>query len=197
MKILFATSNINKIAEANAIFTPLGYAVEQLIVNGQPPDFIEPQTDNIEKISKSKILQSLELISETDIEDNSILVEDSGLFIKDIGGFPGVFSSYVEKKIGNEGIINILADNPNLVAEYRAYSILYRNGKYLNSLGICKGQISTMIRGSNGFGFDPIFIPDDGDGRTFGEMSDLEKEALSHRGKSLRILFDELISPSK
>ncbi len=197
MKILFATSNINKIAEANAIFTPLGYAVEQLIVNGQPPDFIEPQTDNIEKISKSKILQSLELISETDIEDNSILVEDSGLFIKDIGGFPGVFSSYVEKKIGNEGIINILADNPNRVAEYRAYSILYRNGKYLNSLGICKGQISTMIRGSNGFGFDPIFIPDDGDGRTFGEMSDLEKEALSHRGKSLRILFDELISPSK
>ena len=197
MKILFATSNINKIAEANAIFTPLGYAVEQLIVNGQPPVFIEPQTDNIEKISKSKILQSLELISETDIEDNSILVEDSGLFIKDIGGFPGVFSSYVEKKIGNEGIINILADNPNRVAEYRAFSILYSNGKYLNSLGICKGQISTMIRGSNGFGFDPIFIPDDGDGRTFGEMSDLEKEALSHRGKSLRILFDELISPSK
>jgi XTP/dITP diphosphohydrolase len=197
MKILFATSNTNKIIEASAIFAPLGYVVEQLVVDGKTPKFIEPQTDNIEEISGSKMHQSLEIISETDIVDNYILVEDSGLFIRNIGGFPGVYSSYVEKKIGNEGIINILADNPDRVAEYRAYSVLYRNGKYLKSLGICRGKISTTIRGSNGFGFDPIFIPDGGDGRTFGEMSDLEKGVLSHRGESLRILSEELISPSK
>ncbi|MBT7321070.1 MAG: non-canonical purine NTP pyrophosphatase, partial [Euryarchaeota archaeon] len=62
---------------------------------------------------------------------------------------------------------------------------------------ICSGKISTEIRGSNGFGFDPIFIPDSGDGRTFGEMSQSEKDSKSHRGKSLRILHEELRGPSE
>ena len=64
-------------------------------------------------------------------------------------------------------------------------------------MGKCSGQISTEIRGSNGFGFDPIFIPNSGDGRTFGEMLQSEKDAKSHRGKSLRILCDNLRAPLK
>ena len=197
MRVLFATSNKNKIAEAKASLGPLGYTVEQLLIDGTPPNFIEPQTDEIEIISKSKIQQSLAFISGTEFEGSSILVEDSGLFIEDLGDFPGVYSSYVEKTIGNKGIIKILDNISNRRAEYRAYSILYENGKYWNSLGICSGKISTEIRGFNGFGFDPIFIPDSGDGRTFGEMSQFEKDSKSHRGKSLRILCDELRRPSK
>ena len=197
MRVLFATSNQNKIAEAKTSLGLLGYNVEQLLIDGNPPDFIEPQTDEIEIISKSKIQQSLAFISGTELEGSSILVEDSGLFIEDLGDFPGVYSSYVEKTIGNKGIIKILDNISNRRAEYRAYSILYENGKYWNSLGICSGKISTEIRGFNGFGFDPIFIPDSGDGRTFGEMSQIEKDSKSHRGKSLRILCDELRRPSK
>ena len=197
MRVLFATSNQNKIAEAKTSLGLLGYTVEQLVIDGTPPDFIEPQTDEIEIISKSKIHQSLAFISGTELEGSSILVEDSGLFIEDLGDFPGVYSSYVEKTIGNKGIIKILDNISNRRAEYRAYSILYENGKYWCSLGICSGKISTEIRGFNGFGFDPIFIPDSGDGRTFGEMSQIEKDSKSHRGKSLRILCDELRRPSK
>ena len=197
MRVLFATSNQNKISEAKTSLSLLGYTVEQLLINGNPPDFIEPQTDEIEIISKSKIQQSLAFISGTEFEGSSILVEDSGLFIEDLGDFPGVYSSYVEKTIGNKGIIKILDNISNRRAEYRAYSILYENGKYWSSLGICSGEISTEIRGFNGFGFDPIFIPDSGDGRTFGEMSQFEKDSKSHRGKSLRILCDELRRPSK
>jgi XTP/dITP diphosphohydrolase len=197
MRVLFATSNQNKIAEAKTSLGHLGYTVEQLLIDGNPPDFIEPQTDEIEIISKSKIQQSLAFISGTEFEGSSILVEDSGLFIEDLGDFPGVYSSYVEKTIGNKGIIKILDNNSNRRAEYRAYSILYENGHYWSSLGSCPGKISTEIRGFNGFGFDPIFIPDSGDGRTFGEMSQFEKDSKSHRGKSLRILCDELRRPSK
>ena len=197
MRVLFATSNQNKIAEAKTSLSLLGYTVEQLLIDGTPPNFIEPQTDEIEIISKSKIQQSLEFISGTEFDGSSILVEDSGLFIEELGDFPGVYSSYVEKTIGNKGIIKLLDNISNRRAEYRAYSILYENGKYWNSLGICSGKISTEIRGFNGFGFDPIFIPDSGDGRTFGEMSQFEKDSKSHRGKSLRILCDELRHPSK
>ena len=150
-KILFATSNQNKIKEARAVLEPLGYSIQQLLIQGSPPDFIEPQTEDIERISKSKVDQSLEMISGTEFSDFSILVEDSGLFINDLGGFPGVYSSYVQKTIGNHGITKILEGNNNRQAEYRAYSILYQDGKYFNSLGICSGKISTEILGSHGF----------------------------------------------
>ena len=197
LKILFATSNKNKIKEARVVLQPLGYSVQQLLINGTPPDFIEPQTEDIGIISKSKVRQSLEMISGTELSGFSILVEDSGLFINNLGDFPGVYSSYIQKTIGNDGIIKILEDNKNRQAEYRACSILYQNGKYFESLGIYSGKISSEIRGSNGFGFDPIFIPDSGDGRTFGEMSQSEKDSKSHRGKSLRILYEELRGPSE
>ena len=107
LKILFATSNQNKIKEARAILEPLGYSVQQLLIEGAPPDFIEPQTEDIKIISSSKVEQSLEMISGTEFSGFSILVEDSGLFINNLGGFPGVYSSYVQKTIGNDGIIRI------------------------------------------------------------------------------------------
>ena len=63
--------------------------------------------------------------------------------------------------------------------------------------GKVEGTISPEPKGKNGFGYDPIFIPNSGDGRTFGEMQDYEKESKSHRGESLRILYDKLSLPSK
>lgn len=197
MKVLFLTGNKNKVVEANQILSNLGYEVEQFLVDGLTPEFIEPQSSSIVDVSKFKIQQALELISETESSNNALLVEDSGLFIESLNDFPGVYSSYISKTIGNEGILNLLVDKSNRNAEFRAYSILYKNGKYFRALGICSGKISTQIKGSNGFGFDPIFIPESGDGRTFGEMTDHEKSSKSHRGESLRILYDELSHPSK
>jgi len=197
MKVLFLTGNKNKVVEANQILSNLDYEVEQFLVDGLTPEFIEPQSSSIAEVSEFKIQQALELISETESSNNALLVEDSGLFIESLNDFPGVYSSYISKTIGNEGILNLLVDKSNRNAEFRAYSILYKNGKYFRALGICSGKISTQIKGSNGFGFDPIFIPESGDGRTFGEMTDYEKASKSHRGESLRILYDELSHPSK
>ena len=197
MKILFLTGNRNKVIEANDILSNLGYEVEQFLVNGSPPEFIEPQSSSISDVSRFKIQQALELISETEFKNHAFLVEDSGLFIESLNNFPGVYSSYISKTIGNEGILNLLVENSNRNAEFRTYSILYNNGEYFHALGVCPGSISNQIKGTNGFGFDPIFIPESGDGRTFGEMSENEKASKSHRGESLRILYEELKHPSK
>ena len=90
MKVLFLTSNRNKVIEANAILSNLGYEVEQFLVNGLPPEFIEPQSSSISDVSELKIQQALELISETEFENHALLVEDSGLFIESLNDFPGV-----------------------------------------------------------------------------------------------------------
>ena len=197
MKVLFLTSNENKVIEANQTLSELGYEIEQFLINGLAPKIIEPQSSEIEVVSEFKIQQALELISGTNFENHALLVEDSGLFIEYLDDFPGVYSSYFFRTLGNKGIIKLLENESNRNAEYRACSILYRDGVYFRALGKCLGSISTEIKGSNGFGYDPIFIPDSGDGRTFGEMQDYEKESKSHRGESLRILYDKLSLPSK
>lgn len=197
MKVLFLTSNENKVIEANQTLSELGYEIEQFLINGLAPKIIEPQSSEIEIVSEFKIQQALELISGTNFENHALLVEDSGLFIECLNDFPGVYSSYFFRTVGNQGILKLLENESNRNAEYRACSILYRDGVYFRSLGKCLGSISTEIKGSNGFGYDPIFIPDSGDGRTFGEMQDYEKESKSHRGESLRILYDKLSLPSK
>ena len=197
MKVLFLTSNKNKVTEANQTLSELGYEIEQFLINGLAPKIIEPQSSKIEIVSEFKIQQALELISGTNFENHALLVEDSGLFIESLDDFPGVYSSYCFRTLGNQGIIKLLENESNRNAEYRACSILYRDGVYFRALGKCLGSISTEIKGSNGFGYDPIFIPDSGDGRTFGEMQDYEKESKSHRGESLRILYDKLSLPSK
>ena len=197
MKVLFLTSNENKVIEANQTLSELGYEIEQFLINGLAPKIIEPQSSEIEIVSEFKIQQALELISGTNFENYALLVEDSGLFIESLNDFPSVYSSYFFRTVGNQGILKLLENESNRNAEYRAFSILYRDGVYFRALGKCLGSISTEIKGSNGFGYDPIFIPDSGDGRTFGEMQDYEKESKSHRGESLRILYDKLSLPSK
>jgi XTP/dITP diphosphohydrolase len=61
---------------------------------------------------------------------------------------------------------------------------------------VCEGRIATEERGERGFGFDPLFIPDDGDGRTFSQMSEAEKNAMSHRGRAFLALVSALRSPA-
>ena len=84
MKVLFLTGNKNKVVEANQILSNLGYEVEQFLVDGLTPKFIEPQSSSIAEVSEFKIQQALELISETESSTNALLVEDSGLFIESL-----------------------------------------------------------------------------------------------------------------
>ena len=84
MKVLFLTSNENKVTEANQTLSELGYEIEQFLINGLAPKIIEPQSSEIEIVSEFKIQQALELISGTNFENHALLVEDSGLFIESL-----------------------------------------------------------------------------------------------------------------
>ncbi|HIG34357.1 MAG TPA: RdgB/HAM1 family non-canonical purine NTP pyrophosphatase [Candidatus Poseidoniales archaeon] len=197
MHILFATGNEHKVSEAAAILAPLGHEVEPLLIQGNPPEFIEPQAEGIEEVALSKIEQARELVMGTKLEDSIILVEDSGLFIDALGGFPGPYSSYVESTIGLPGILQLMSAEPERGAEFRTIAVISIEGNTITETGTCRGKISKQLSGDTGFGYDPIFIPEDGDGRTCGEMSSIEKSSISHRGRALKAISELLNSPSK
>jgi XTP/dITP diphosphohydrolase len=197
MRILFATGNLHKISEASSILAPLGFEVEQLLIDGKPPVLIEPQTEEIDEVALFKIKQARELVMGTKLEESIILTEDSGLFIDALGGFPGQLSSFVERTIGLPGVLKLMSGESERGAEFRAVAVISVEGNTVTKTGICRGKISEELSGEMGFGFDPIFIPEDGDGRTCGELSTYEKSSISHRGRALKAVSELLNPPSK
>ena len=129
MKIFFATSNQDKIKEAHTILSELGHSVEELRINGKFPNFIEPQSSDLKEVAASKLKQAIALIEGTELEDYAIMVEDSGLFIDQFPGFPGVFSSFVYESVGLNGILNLLEKSTNRSAEYRSVTLLHWKNK--------------------------------------------------------------------
>ncbi len=111
-------------------------------------------------------------------------MEDDGLFIKDLNGFPGIYSSFVFKTIGNKGILNLLKDNENRKASFISIFSFF-DGKIIESFsGETTGYITTKIL-PEGWGFDPIFKPENED-KTYGQIDILKKNEISHRSKALR-----------
>ena len=197
MEVLFATGNKNKVSEASEIFSKKGLSVLQLELGGATPEFIEPQSEDLEEIAVSKIEQARAMVRGTPLEHSAILVEDSGLFIDSLRNFPGPYSSYVERTIGLTGILKLLKEEENREAEFRALAAISFDGKIVKAVGSCRGKIANSVIGEFGFGYDPIFIPYEGDGRTCGEMSRVEKSLISHRGRALKEVSELLNPPSK
>jgi len=197
MEILFATGNVHKISEAAAILNLLGHTVSPLLIDGNLPELVEPQADDLETVASAKINQAKSMVQGTPLADSAILVEDSGLFIDSLDGFPGPFSSYVERSVGLNGILKLLDGTEERRAEYRAVAILEVEGRELLATGVCQGVIAEECLGERGFGYDPIFVPDEGDGRTCAQMSSEEKSEISHRGRALKAMSELLKSPSK
>lgn len=217
-KIWFLTGNLGKVAEASEHLTPLGYEVKQLLV----PDntIIEPQSDSLTEVAMSKIEQAKSHLPDGLDSGDMLMIEDAGLFIDSLSGFPGVYSAYVHKTIGCEGIIKLLShlvteDSVRLAnlrsAEFRAVAILWDNGETYVGNGNCPGYISQNIVEGNGFGYDPIFVPYDLDsigeslkageygevsthGSPFGGVGINIKKKFSHRSRALNDLFNQLPS---
>ncbi len=171
--IYFVTSNRHKYEEVKKI---IGYEMEMVSM-----PYPEIQADSLEEVAKYGIDYLKDKI------EGEFFIEDSGLFIKALNGFPGVFSSYVFKTIGNEGIIRLMKGIEDRKAEFVSVIAYYDDDKIHIFKGICKGKIAEEIRGNKGFGYDPIFIAE-GSNKTFGEMEMEEKNKYSHRGKSARML---------
>ncbi len=169
MKLYFITSNRNKYEEVKNFLERHGIKVEW--INQR---YVEIQAENLEDVVRYAIER---------INVENSFIEDSGLFIKALNGFPGVYSSYVYKTLGLNGILKLLEGIENR----EAYFVSVIGLKYKSDVkifkGIVEGYISKEIRGSKGFGFDPIFIPKGYD-KTFAEDYEL-KNRISHRVKAL------------
>ncbi len=148
-------------------------------------EYPEIQADTLEEVVEFA-LQYLR----SRIEGNYI-IDDSGLFIDALNGFPGVYSAYVFKTIGNDGILKLLKYEENRSATFKTVIGLHYQGEDFLFTGICRGTIIDEKRGDKGFGYDPIFVPEGYD-KTFAEMSTAEKNAVSHRGNAIKKLVEFL-----
>lgn len=182
MKTLyFITSNKGKVREATEKLRTLGFSVVQKDL-GYP----EIQADSLEEVAQQGIEHLQAKFHQT------FMLEDAGLFIDALQGFPGVYSKYVFFTIGLPGILRLLDRMENRTAVFRSvYAYSEPGKKPVIVVGECTGMISTEPRGQHGFGYDPLFIPK-GVEKTFGEMTIDEKNQFSHRAKALEKLITEL-----
>ena len=126
------------------------------------------------------------------------LADDTGLEVEALGGAPGVETAYFAgpQATDAENRATLLREMEG-IADRRAkfvtvMLVAWPDGREVIVRGVCTGRIADTERGEGGFGFDPVFVPDDGDGRTFAEMTKDEKNAVSHRGRALRALAEAL-----
>jgi len=168
-----ATGNIDKFREVREILSEYDILVEMIEVKG-----LEVQGETNKEVAYiSAVLLSKML-------KKPILVEDSGLYIKALNGFPGPFSSYVYRTIGVNGVLKLMKNVRNREA-YFISAVAYAPDPLdvRVFLGTVKGVISDAPRGG-GWGFDPIFIPEHHE-KTFGELGP-KKNKISHRYKALK-----------
>src|SRR5436309_655258 len=113
-----------------------------------------------------------------------------------VGGFPGVYSSYVHKRLGNPGLLKLLQDAKTRAATFETVFLLRQGGSHEVFHGECRGTIAAGERGTGGFGFDPIFVPE-GAAKTFAEMTVTEKNRVSHRARAVAALLAHLRGPKQ
>ena len=185
--ILFVTSNPGKLHEAKLALNPYGLNVESFHNSERIFEIEEIQSSELLNVAKDKLRKAVSIVKNSS-NNIGVMVEDSGFFIEEFDGFPGVFSSYVHKTLGIEGILKTLDGITHREAYFRCVIGIHLNDEELFFEGECKGQVSEKALGANGFGYDPIFIPDEGNGKTFGEINSTEKQKFSHRGKAIEAL---------
>jgi len=175
--INFVTSNKKKVLEAQAKLGK-GFDVRQWDV-----DCPEIQADTLEEV----VLASAQYVIEKHAPKEPFILEDAGLFVDALYGFPGPYSHFVHDTLGCEGILKLLEGRKSdeRAAQFEAVLVYAAPGaKPLLFKGICRGRIADSAAGKNGFGFDPIFIPEN-ETRRFAEMTPKEKGKYSHRGLAL------------
>jgi XTP/dITP diphosphohydrolase len=177
--IFFATNNIHKFNEARKALAEHKISVGMLRIKGS-----EIQSDSIEDIARTAAIDAFKKCN------LPIIVEDAGLFIQALNGFPGPYAAYAYKTIDNKGVLKLMENIENREAKFQ--SVIAHHSPELEIPKCFKGEVIGEItreerRGKerSGFGFDPIFKPANAD-KTFAEISIKEKNRYSHRAKSLR-----------
>ncbi len=181
MKIVFATNNLNKLKEVQALIPN-----HIKLLSLKDIDFFEdiPETQNT---IEGNAIQKASYIKENYGFD--CFADDTGLEVDALNGEPGVFSARYagEQRNANDNmdkLLGALKDNPNRNAQFKTVIALQLNNKQYTFTGICKGEITKTKQGEQGFGYDPIFKPK-GYQNTFAEMDLSLKNSIGHRGKAV------------
>lgn len=185
MKLVFATGNPGKIREASAILS--GY---EIISPRDLGIFDEPEETG-ETFRENSLIKAEALWKATGLP---CFADDSGLCVDALGGAPGVHSArYASESHDFDAniakLLSALEGVEDRKAHFCCVATLILDGKPVFFEGRCDGRISTERYGRGGFGYDPVFIPDESpDGKTFAELGEDFKNAIAHRGKALRAM---------
>jgi XTP/dITP diphosphohydrolase len=190
VKLVMASANPDKVAEIAAI---LGDAVE---LSPRPPELGDVVEDG-ETLEDNARLKAVAVCEAAGV---GAVADDTGLEVDALGGAPGVYTARFagEHATYDDNVTKMLADLEGVAegergAQFKTVALVrHPDGSEVVAEGVVRGQIARSARGDSGFGYDPIFVPDDGDGRTFAEMSADEKNQLSHRGRAFRALAEKL-----
>ncbi len=194
MRLVVASANPDKVAEIAAILAAAGVELEPRPAS--VPDVVE-DADTLEGNARLKAVAIAEAVGAPAVAD------DTGLEVDALGGAPGVRSAryagegaaYADNvaKLLSELEAQGAATPEQRRARFRTVALVrWPDGTEVAVSGSVEGCIAPGPRGDRGFGYDPVFVPDDGDGRTFAEMTADDKHAISHRGRAFRALADAL-----
>lgn len=186
--LVFATQNPNKAAEIQGLL-PDGMRVKTLAEIGCNDDIPEEQPT-----LEGNALQKARFVKEN--YDVDCFADDTGLEVEALNGEPGVYSArYAGPEKDSEANMDLLLeklkDQENRKAQFRTVIALIMDGREYTFEGKVKGRIAAKRMGSEGFGYDPIFVPDEDD-RSFAQMPLEEKNKISHRGRAIRKLSEFL-----
>ncbi len=189
MNLLIATNNAHKIQEIREILSGTGIILQSLLDRSDLP---EPPEDGLtfeaNAMQKARTIQSQ--------VGGVVLADDSGLEVDALGGAPGVhskrFSAEGTAASNNHLLLERMADVTLRTARFRCVLALVSPHYEGTVDGACEGKIATGTTGTQGFGYDPLFVPDELDGRTMAQASMQEKNAISHRGRAFRRLSELL-----
>ena len=193
MKLIIASNNKHKIYEIKKILGGKFDEIVSLSESGINHETVEDGKTFLENaIKKAREI--------AEISGMCALADDSGICVDALGGAPGIYSARFSGLHGGHGtdeennklILKKLENSSNRAAHYTAaVALVYPDGKTITAEGYMYGNITDSPRGERGFGYDPLFVPD-GETRTVAQMTDDEKNAISHRAKALEALLTKL-----
>ncbi len=182
--IFFATGNAGKVGEMAPMFEEEGYELEQVEVDIQEIDALD-----VRKVAKRKVIDSYEQAN----VDGLVIVEDTGLYVEALNGFPGAKAAFFARTVGAGGLLKLLDGETDRAAFFETAISVYDGEDVEIFAGRLPGMISTEKRGEGHphLPYDSYFLPDHGKGESFAEKPEL-KEQKSHRELSTRKFLEWL-----
>ena len=193
MRLVLASANPDKAAEISAILAAAGPGLDLVSRPADVPDVDETGTTLLENAR----LKAAAIAAAT---GEAAVADDTGLLVDALDGAPGVWSARFAGEAATyaDNVAKLLSELADVAAGRRTARfetvalVRWPDGREVAATGAVEGVIAAETRGDGGFGYDPIFVPAEGDGRTFAQLTPEEKHALSHRGRAFRALAGEL-----